>query len=229
MAAENDTLSAEEAALLASEVQEDYCSDIADIDPERQAAAMAKAAPAYGRVAAAYRVHGKAYLLYWRGLLAQCLSKEDQAVSDYAAFVEAIRGNSAYAPQLADARRRLRQLTRPPQAEPAHEPVVGGLLLGGVGTGTAVAGALLHGISYVQADFDEAARTYVGTGAEYQDGLARNRTGFALLVAGSTAAAAGFLVAAVSGGFARRVAPGRIGALLVPQPGGLMLSVGGQW
>ncbi len=59
-----DAMAPHEAALLASQILEDYCIDTTAQDPEERAAAVSAAAPAFGKVAEAYRVHGDAYLLY---------------------------------------------------------------------------------------------------------------------------------------------------------------------
>ncbi len=231
-AQDTDVLSPEEAALLASRVQAEVCADVAASNPETQAAAMMLAAPAWGQVSAAYRTHGKAYLLYWRGLLAECLDKEDQAATDYAAFVDAMGSDSAYASQTKDARRRLRRLL--PSTSGAQSSVGSegsglgpGIVLGGVGGATAVFGAGMHFASYATADFDANAGTYGGSTEDYQQTLGLNRAGFGLLVGGAAAAATGVIVAIASGSRRQAAAP-RVGAAVLASRDGVVFVIGGE-
>lgn len=105
-----------EAALFANRVHDEHCANTGAADREVAGLAMEKVAPAYRKVATSYRTHGSAYLLYWRGLLAQCLSLEEEAAEDLQAFVTAMADNSEYGGQIKDARRRLRQLGQRPSA-----------------------------------------------------------------------------------------------------------------
>jgi hypothetical protein len=224
---------AEQAALEASEVQADYCSDVEAADPETQAKAIEAAAPVYGRVSAAYRTYGSPFLLYWRGLLADCLSKEEQARGDYTAFVEASEDDPTYAPQVADARRRLNRLqgggvVRTPSDGPS--PAAPGIVLAVGGGAAAAVGAGLNGGTYASLAVDLDAGTWTGSDEDYQSALSANRAGLGMVVGGAAAATAG-VVAAIA--LASRSSGDRRRASIAPvvsvADGHVIVGIGGLW
>lgn len=189
-------LSPADAALLASDTHGEHCANAEAADREVAGAAMEKVAASYRRVAAAYRSEPAPGLLYWRGLLAQCLSQEEEAAEDLGAFVAGLDDSAVYRDQVKDARRRLRMLVAPGSGPFSPARWTAGLGVGLAGLGLAGAGAGLHGGTWAAADYDAESNTHAGDSAEYaglQDG---NRAGFVMLIAGGAATATGVILAA---------------------------------
>ena len=101
---------AEKAALDAFTVVNEHCADVGASDVTLHANSVAKVAPAWAVVSAAYEAEGDSFLLYWRGVLAQCLEYQDKAVDDLKSFIEQFVGSAENATQVRDARSRLRRL-----------------------------------------------------------------------------------------------------------------------
>ncbi len=145
---------ANKAALEAFSVVNEYCADIGVADVTRHATSVSKVAPAWAAVSEAYEAEGEAFLLYWRGVLAQCLDYQDKAKVDLQAFVVQFMKEAENAAQLRDARARLRRLgvrlgglARPgPVAEPGAIPGV--LFASGAGVLTAL--TVVRGIQVQQ-------------------------------------------------------------------------------
>lgn len=225
--AESAVLSPDEAALLASEVHGTYCADAAAGDPETEALAIERAAPAYGKVAASYRTHGNAFLLYWRGLLAQCLSKEEEAVSDLEGFAAAASNDPAYRPQVADARRRLRRLTAGQDPTRPEGPQLSGTLgIAVAGSGVAFVALSLHLGAYEAAEFDVEANLWTGEPDDYGPLSGVNRLSVPFVVGGGITAAVGTVLSIAVGARDHRT---RVGAAIVPTDGGFHASMVGRW
>jgi hypothetical protein len=193
-------LGAHEAALFAAETHSTHCADAEAADHEVAGIALEKVAPAWRRVSASYRTHSAPYLLYWRALLAQCLSREDEAIGDLAAFVAALNEAPGYAEQLRDARRRLRQLGQPlpreVQPPPSWTPGLA-VAVGGIGVG--LTGAAVHGGSWSAAEYEAETNTHGVDSDEYARLQGVNRAGFGLILAGGAAAVVGGIVAGALG------------------------------
>ena len=104
---------AEQVALEAHGAHAAGCADVAGDQVGRTADAMVVVATVYGRVHETYEAAPEpkpGFLLYWRGVLGQCLGRTNLAGADLKAFVEAERDNSRFRTQVRDARRRLRSL-----------------------------------------------------------------------------------------------------------------------
>jgi hypothetical protein len=102
---------AEEVALEAQRVHSEYCGSLQGADRGLAGESFAVVGPAWSRVSEAYRATEVIYLLYWSGLLSECLGRRHDAVSDLEAFL----GDDASRPlvsMVADARWRLRRGTR---------------------------------------------------------------------------------------------------------------------
>jgi hypothetical protein len=99
----------------------------------------------WSRVSEAYRAGGEIFLLYWSGLLSECLSRYEDAVEDLAAFL-ASEESKPLASMVADARARLRRRARGAervQLSAAAKRVVPTLLPGvGLAAGAAVLGVV---------------------------------------------------------------------------------------
>jgi len=108
---------------------------------------VAAVSAVWARVSARLEQSKKVYLLYWRGVLGQCLSQEDRALDDLQTFVRARQGSDLWAGLVADARKRVRRLSgKAPQTRAPKPGIAVGVALG-VGAGALGVGAAL---SWVQ-------------------------------------------------------------------------------
>ena len=128
------------AALAAYQTREAYCPDVGTLDVTRAAASVAQVATVWQQVSEAYEAERVSYILYWRGMLAQCLGYDGKATADLSAFIKSDADRSESAGMIGDARRRLKFLTRDTSPPPAPAP---GAVLGvGCLIGSGVLGAL---------------------------------------------------------------------------------------
>lgn len=102
---------AEEVFLLADDVHQQHCADIngAQMDSataERQAVVT----DAWRRVIEVYEQTGHSFLLYWRGVLGECLGSEERAASDLRLFVLLEQHDKRFGAMVKDANRRLKRL-----------------------------------------------------------------------------------------------------------------------
>ncbi len=124
----------------AHQVLIDHCADAAGGAVTTAAESVAVVSDVWARVSAEVESSHKVYLLYWRGVLAQCLDQEERAIADLKTFVR-VRGDSTlWAGLVQDAEKRLRQLER---VAGRGGPVVSPFLGLGIGLG---AGSLAFGI-----------------------------------------------------------------------------------
>lgn len=79
---------ASDAALDAAMVIQEHCAYLSSGNVEAAAGAVSTVAETWGEVSAAFERTQAAYLLYWRGSLAQCLSREEQARTDLQRFID---------------------------------------------------------------------------------------------------------------------------------------------
>jgi hypothetical protein len=114
-----------------------HCAEAAGEDITRAAESVALVSDVWARVSAQVESSRKVYLVYWRGVLAQCLDQEDKAMNDLQTFVKARKGSELWAGLIADAEKRIARLER--QAT-GPGPVHPGWLVGG---GLAVSSAAL--------------------------------------------------------------------------------------
>ncbi len=100
-------------ALEAQQVVNEHCAEAAVGNSITKAAvAVARVSDVWARLSTQLEVSHKVYLLYWRGVLGQCLDQEERAIEDLRAFV-AVRADSAlWAGLVLDANSRLRRLER---------------------------------------------------------------------------------------------------------------------
>ncbi len=111
LAAEVETPAPEVAASEAADIVDKHCSDVASSGTSHAAAAFTEVSPVWARVSRSYDQHKTLFLLYWRGVLSQCLNQEERAQEDLVAFIAAAEGDSTMASQVSDSRRRLRHLS----------------------------------------------------------------------------------------------------------------------
>ncbi len=179
---------ANKAALEAFSVVNEHCADVGVADVTRHATSVSKVAPAWAAVSEAYEAEGEAFLLYWRGVLAQCLDYQDKAKNDLKAFVAQFAEEAENVAQVRDARIRLRRLgvklgglARPgPVAEPGAIPGV----LFASGAGALAALVVVRGIQ-VQEIEDSLentihARSSLGNGEASIEGLQQKGEDYAL-------------------------------------------------
>ncbi len=101
---------AEDAALRATEIRDQHCADTAQDRASGVTGALAAVVPVLDEVSRVYDETAAAFLLYWRGVLFECMGREDRAIDDLQRFADGDE-NQAQLPQLVqDAERRLRRL-----------------------------------------------------------------------------------------------------------------------
>ena len=113
-----------------------HCAEAVGEDITRAAESVALVSDVWARVSAQVESSRKVYLLYWRGVLAQCLDQEDKAMNDLQAFVKARKGSELWAGLITDAEKRIARLER--QAVGPKEVKPGWLVGGGLAAGSAV-------------------------------------------------------------------------------------------
>jgi hypothetical protein len=99
-----------EAALDADEINQEHCANLYTAQVNQAASATVAVAEAWQNVDEVYSETGAAYLLYWRGVLAQCLGREESAATDLSEFVESQGDSTMFASLVKQAKTRLRRL-----------------------------------------------------------------------------------------------------------------------
>ena len=112
-AADRDPDATREAALLAFEARSAYCPSVAGGNVAVAAESTVAAVEAWARVSETFESGGAPHLQYWRGVLAQCLGRPDDAIDDLIEFVVAADLNPELSDLSRDAMRRLRMLGVP--------------------------------------------------------------------------------------------------------------------
>ena len=102
---------ASEASVQAWQTHQELCAGIAGGSLSLAASSLPAVSLTWERVGTAWEASGHPSLLYWRGLLAQCLGQTGRALDDLEAFLTASSGDPAYRVQVQDSRRRLRRIT----------------------------------------------------------------------------------------------------------------------
>jgi hypothetical protein len=219
------------AAAEASEVRDQYCTDASDAAITLEAEGTARVSAVWARVSRSYDAHQAVYLLYWRGLLGQCIDKLDRVQEDLEAFIAAVGDEAAYAEQVRDAERQLRRIHMQAQAQSTRPDPRPGIA---VGIGLAGGAGALAGLAGWQSS--ELARWT----SEYHSGdlltddyplweaNALQAEGAANALTGAAVAAGivGLTVAVVSAGVS---ADQPVTALVVPTPDGPVFALGGRW
>lgn len=97
-------------AMEADDVTQEHCAELYSAQVGRAARSTLAVAEVWGRLSEVYEESQAPYLLYWRGVLAQCLGRDDAAVEDLTAFVSSQEGRSMFDNLVRKARTRLRRL-----------------------------------------------------------------------------------------------------------------------
>lgn len=217
-----------EVAQQAQEAHERHCKDVSGSRVDLAAEALAQVSQHWAEVDRVYRDGGTLYLLYWRGVLAQCLGQEDRALPDLQRFASAATDVSRLAGMREDAVRRVRRLEQKETSGPAPAGIAA--IGGGLAAGAAVAGisgAVSLSDAFATGETIVAeAHSSSELGLLVDEGDRQANTGMALLaVAGVLAAASG-----VSFGLAANAGSrSRAAVLVAPTRGGLALVIGGTW
>jgi hypothetical protein len=130
-------------ALKAQQVISQHCAEAAGGNTTKAAIAVAQVSDVWARVSTQLDQGHKVYLLYWRGVLGQCLDQEERAIEDLRAFVAVRADSELWAGLVEDANSRLRRLEKslgkttakrpPPPPPPVLPPPTrrsGGIALG---------------------------------------------------------------------------------------------------
>jgi len=230
------TPDAEALAARAAAVHESSCSGRFTGSVQSKAAAIGAVADVWQQLDDAWAADPQPYLLYWRGLFAQCLEDPAQARQDLSAFVATAGDDSAG--MVKEARRRLRLLGGD-APRPSLVPTTTRLL---VATGALTGGSLLSfgtlgGLAQqrIEAENNLGAAIHTTEQIDRLDRAARNLNGGATFAGtlGLTAGLAAFgtgVAALVSSSRAQasRAAPTPTFAV-VPTAGGAAVVLGGAW
>ena len=229
---------AEQAAVDAAEVHQRYCADTYNQDIGEAGSSIAAVSEIWASMSDLPESTGETGLLYWRGLLAECLSRSDHAVADLQRFVELHGGDPTWAQPVRDAERRLARLRGGPTPS-NNKPEPSRLVAVGAGIAAGVAGGVFGGLSGLRAGhaagFDETYHSGNLTTSQFAavDALGADaaRDANALAAAG-VAAGITSIATLLSAALVPRASPQRergpsFSAL--PVPGGAWLGVSGRW
>ena len=233
----------DEAALAAHQTREAHCPDVGALDVTKAAASVAQVATVWQQVSEAYEAEGVTYILYWRGMLAQCLGYDDKAISDLSAFIKSDAERAESGGMIADARRRLNFLMRGTSARPPPPPAAAlgvGFL---VGSGVFGALTISQGVQVEDNDDEFKAETHDAAGRQI---LLEERAPLVAATNGLGAAAISCLTASlisfgvhlatskpkvsVSGSKSRQQPVPKLSIGIGPtRDGGLAIGIGGSW
>jgi hypothetical protein len=128
-------------AIDAFSVRNEHCADVGVTDVTLHATSVSAVAPAWARVSEVYEAEGESFLLYWRGVLAQCLAYDGKARADLEAFLEIFADDPVHKALVLDAQQRVRRLSV--GFSPRRAVTAPALVLGvGLGVGAGVLAAL---------------------------------------------------------------------------------------
>ncbi len=100
-----------DAATQASAVNQEECANVHTLKQRTSAAGVQKVAEVWNEVGRVYEEEGKApYLLFWRGVLAQCLGRNELAVLDLESFVASQKGQTMFVDLVRQSKSRLKRL-----------------------------------------------------------------------------------------------------------------------
>jgi hypothetical protein len=226
---------AEALALEAAQAHQRHCSDAAGMNMSNRTTAVAEVSAVWARVHGELERSRKAYLLYWRGVLGECLDQEEPALADLKAFVAARAGSDRYATQVADAQRRIRRLERS-LGGAGGGSVAGPVVAVALGVGAGTAGGLAGwqwGVATTTAD-ELYAEPHSGTTlTELVATGDRAQTTSRVLVGTAAGLGVGSVVAIIASAAAPKRTAGVERPLPVfavaPTPEGVAFSLGGRW
>ena len=224
--------SAVEAAAQAQLVHQMRCADVVAASDEGEAArAMSEVSDVWATVNDAYERTGEGWLLYWRGLLAECLGQNERAELALVEFIEGAGRSQKLAPMVRDARRRLRHIRELSGAPPTEAAIRGWT---GAGIGLFAGAGVAAGLTAWQLD------AVSGTRAELIGAVHPTDEADALIAEGNGQFAAAITLGAVAVGAtvagvalmskADRGRKLRLRSVaVVPRPGGLHAALEVRW
>ncbi len=228
-------------AIQAAEVHEELCADAAGNDISSAGSSIARVSGTWVEVSEAYEESKDQSLLYWRGLLALCIGRDDLGSADLEAFVATSGDDKALVGQVKDAKKRLRRVSA--KSAPASTgPDPGGIALGvGLAGGAAGLGGLSGWQNQVRLDLEArfesgGAQTAELDAIQSETGpaAARNSGLFLATASGLAVGAVTALIITAARGGPNAVAGAPVSppiyAIAAPLPdGGFALTVGGAW
>ncbi len=226
------------AAVQAADAHGKFCAEGVDQTIGSAGSGLAQVAEVWASLDGMPERTGATGLLYWRGLLAECLNRQDHAIRDLSRFLELHQADTTWVEPAHDAIRRLQRMGVAAEAGPSKPPVgrIVGVALGGLQGVGAGAMAALAG---VRAGHRQEAETLYLSGnlstADFaivdQQGQDATRD-----VNGFSAAAAGLSAGAITTTLLSALAPEsgagtvhRVSALGFVGPQGAWLGIGGRW
>jgi len=100
-----------DAATQASQVNQEECANVHTLKHNVSAAGMQRVVKVWAEVGRVYEDEGKAsYLLFWRGVLAQCLGRNELAILDLETFIQSQKGQQLFVALVRQAKTRLKRL-----------------------------------------------------------------------------------------------------------------------
>jgi hypothetical protein len=240
--AKEKKITGETLALEASDVQNKHCADAYGRDTTRALQSIATVAEVWARVSEQYEKSGETFLLYWRGVLAQCMDQEERGLTDLKGFVAESGSSTLWVALVKDANRRIRQLerktgissARPTPLAPDEARAAAGVILGGsLAAGSALSG-VVAGIRWQEA-LDRAGDIYtvevdnLEDNTLFKEGRTNSQQGIALGAA-SIAMGAGALVSFIIAARAGSEAGAEyLPPLLVPTATGAVVTWEARW
>jgi len=221
---------AESAALMAQAIIEGPCGHVESNNRTLADAARQSAQQALDAVEGARASSRKVYLLYWSGVLAQCLGQLDEAQARLEAFVSLRAESALWTSLVEDATRRLRILMA---ADPdADKPnpwrivgAVGGGALGLTAVGTGLgAGSAWTDSQEISAQLYAEPHRPAALGSLLAEGeaLSGQHRGLVVATAALGATSAALLAVALA-------SSDRPAFALLPTSDGVVLALGGRW
>jgi hypothetical protein len=114
---------AEEAAMEAYAFQQRYCAEVAGATSTSTASeALSKVTIVLSRLSQTYDETTVPFLLFWRGVLLQCVEQDERATADLQAFLAVPKVAEDFPFLVKDTRRRLRTLTQASEGTPEPRP-----------------------------------------------------------------------------------------------------------
>jgi hypothetical protein len=102
-----------DAANRAANVNQEQCANVHTLKQRTSAEGVQKVAEVWNEVGRVYEEEGKApYLLFWRGVLAQCLGRNELAVLDLESFVASQKEQTMFVDLVRQSKTRLRRLAQ---------------------------------------------------------------------------------------------------------------------
>lgn len=99
-----------DAASLANDINQDHCVDAYNSDISVAAESTKEVLDAWANVDLSYKQYHENYLLFWRGVLAQCLGRNDNAGEDLQQFVRVQSERGGFQDLIQQANNRLKRL-----------------------------------------------------------------------------------------------------------------------